>query len=68
MAESCNGKILYNRKVFTSEKELIKEVAKHERRYNNTAKTVLNFKSPNKIVLNTSQSVTYVLTIKNGSF
>ena len=54
--------------MFTSEKELIKEVAKHERRYNNTAKTVLNFKSPNKIVLNTSQSVTYVLTIKNGSF
>ena len=45
-----DGKILYNRKVFTSEKELIKEVAKHERRYNNTAKTVLNFKSPNKIV------------------
>ena len=45
-----DGKILYNRKVFTSEKELIKQVAKHEARYNKTAKTVLNFKSPNKVV------------------
>ncbi len=45
-----DGKILYGRKVFTSEKELIKQVAKHEDRYNKTAKTVLNFKSPNKVV------------------
>lgn len=45
-----DGKILYNRKVFTSEKELIKQVAKHEARYNKTAKAVLNFKSPNKVV------------------
>ena len=27
-----DGKILYNRKVFTSEKDLINQVAKHERR------------------------------------
>lgn len=45
-----DGKILYGRKVFTSEKDLIKQVAKHERRYNRTAKTVLGFKSPNQIV------------------
>lgn len=45
-----DGKILYGRKVFTSEKELIKQVAKHEVRYNKTAKTVLNFKTPNQVV------------------
>ncbi len=43
-------KILYKRKVFTSEKELKQQVAKHERRYNKTAKTSLNFKNPNQIV------------------
>ena len=45
-----DDKILYNRKVFTSEKELKAQVAKHERRYNETAKTSLDFKSPNQIV------------------
>lgn len=45
-----DGKILYGRKVFTSEKELRKQVQKHEAKYNRTAKTVLNFKSPNQIV------------------
>lgn len=45
-----DGKIVYNRKVFFSEKELKKQILKHERRYNNTAKTVLNFKSPNQVV------------------
>lgn len=45
-----DGKILYGRKVFTSEKELIKQVEKHEARYNNTAKTTLDFKSPNQVV------------------
>lgn len=45
-----DGKILYSRKVFTSEKELIKQVAKHEARYNKTAKTSLNFKNPNQVV------------------
>lgn len=45
-----DGKILYGRKVFTSEKELRRQVSKHEARYNKTAKTVLNFKSPNQIV------------------
>ena len=43
-------KILYSREVFRSEKELIRKVEKHEKRYNNTAKTVLNFKSPNQMV------------------
>ena len=46
-----DGKILYSRKVFTSEKEMIKEVKKHEGRYNRTAKTVLKFKSPEQVVL-----------------
>ena len=45
-----DGKILYSRKVFTSEKEMIKEVKKHEGRYNRTAKTVLKFKSPDQVV------------------
>lgn len=45
-----DGKILYKRKVFTSEKELIKQVAKHEKRYNSTAKTSLKFKSPNEVI------------------
>ena len=45
-----DGKILYAREVFTSEKELRKQVNKHEARYNSTAKTVLNFKSPDQVV------------------
>lgn len=45
-----DGKILYSRKVFTSEAELKKQVQKHEDRYNRTAKTSLNFKSPNQVV------------------
>lgn len=45
-----DGKILYNRKVFYSKTDLINQVAKHERRYNNTAKICLNFKSPNEVV------------------
>lgn len=45
-----DGKILYSREVFTSERELKEKVAKHEKRYNKTAKTVLNFKSPNQVV------------------
>lgn len=45
-----DGKILYGRKVFTSEKELRKQVQKHERRYNRTAKVSLKFKSPDQIV------------------
>ena len=40
-----DGKILYGREVFTSEKELKKKVARHEKKYNSTAKTVLDFKS-----------------------
>lgn len=45
-----DGKILYNRTVFTSLRELKEKVAKHEKRYNSTAKTVLDFKSPNQVV------------------
>lgn len=45
-----DGKILYGRKSFTSEKELIVQVAKHEKRYNKTAKSCLNFKSPEQVV------------------
>ena len=45
-----DGKILYKRKVFTSERELKKQVQKHEDRYNRTAKTSLDFKSPNQLV------------------
>lgn len=45
-----DGKILYHRKVFTCEKELIKAVEKHMKRYNSTAKTSLRFKSPNEVV------------------
>ena len=45
-----DGKILYKRKVFTSEAELKKQVQKHEGRYNRTAKTSLDFKSPNQVV------------------
>lgn len=45
-----DGKILYGRKIFTSEKGLKLQVEKHERRYNATAKTCLHFKSPNQMV------------------
>lgn len=45
-----DGKILYGRKVFTSEKKLIRQVEKHEKRYNKTAKSCLNFKSPDQVV------------------
>ena len=45
-----DGKIFYGRKVFTSEKELRKQVSKHEARYNKTTKTVLDFKGPNQVV------------------
>lgn len=46
-----DGKILYSRKIFISEKELKTAVKKHMQRYNSTAKTSLDFKSPNEIVL-----------------
>ena len=45
-----DGKILYNRHIFTRKKDLMSQVKKHERRYNTTAKYVLNFKSPEEIV------------------
>ena len=44
------GKIVYNRKIFTREKDLIKQINKHQNRYNNTAKISLNFKTPNQVV------------------
>ena len=45
-----DGKILYGRKIFFSERELKRQVIKHERRYNSTAKISLSFKSPNQMV------------------
>ncbi|HKK95189.1 MAG TPA: DDE-type integrase/transposase/recombinase [Anaerovoracaceae bacterium] len=42
-------KIRYGNTIFTSKKMLIEKVAKHERRYNKTAKQVLGFKSPNQV-------------------
>ena len=45
-----DSKILYSQKIFRSEKELIEEVKRHEKRYNKTAKISLNFKSPNEVV------------------
>ena len=45
-----DGKILYGRKIFRSEKELKMAVKKHMQRYNSTAEISLNFKSPNEIV------------------
>ena len=62
-----DGKILYGRKVFTNETELKKQVRKHENRYNRTAKTSLDFKSPDRVAGQQEsifQSVTYVLTVK----
>ena len=59
--------IVYNRKIFTREKDLIKQINKHQNRYNNTAKISLNFKTPNQVIKNISISVTYVLTIKTLS-
>ena len=45
-----DGKIVYNRKIFTREKDLIEQINKHQNRYNNTAKISLNFKTPNQVV------------------
>lgn len=43
-------KSLYGRKVFTSEKELRKQVQKHADRYNRIAKISLKFKIPDQMV------------------
>lgn len=43
-------KMFYHGQVFYSEKELVRKSAKHERRWNKTAKKVLNFRSPNQVV------------------
>ncbi len=56
-------KILYQGNIFTSEKELKREVEKHCRRYNHTAKKILGFRSPAQVALETLSSVTYVLTL-----
>lgn len=42
--------ILYDSHTFYSKKQLIKAVARHEYKYNNTAKYVLNFKTPEEMV------------------
>ena len=59
-----DGKILYGRKVFTSEQELIRQVAKHEADIIKLRRPVLLSKIPTKLCRNTSQRVTYVLTTK----
>ena len=46
-----DGKILYGRKVVTSEQELIRQAAKHEAGYNKTVKTGLNFKNSHRVAL-----------------
>ncbi len=43
-------KIVYDREIFRSVRQLKDKIAKHERRYNSTAKYVLGFKSPNQLV------------------
>jgi transposase InsO family protein len=45
-----DGKILYGREIFISEKQLKEKVETHTKRYNKTAKQVLGFKSPDEIV------------------
>ncbi len=45
-----DSKIVYNRKIFTREKDLIEQINKHQNRYNNTAKISLNFKTLNQVV------------------
>ncbi len=45
-----DGKIFYSRHIFTSKRQMVDQLKKHENRYNNTAKVVLNFKSPNQVI------------------
>lgn len=40
-----DGKIFYDKEIFTSEKDLIEKVARHQKKYNSTAKVVLDFKA-----------------------
>ena len=61
-----DGKILYGRKIFISEKELKTAVKKHMQRYNSTAKTSLNFKSPNEIVSEYFSKCNVCLTTKRS--
>ncbi len=57
-----DGKTLYKQKVFTSEEELLVQVAKGERRYNKTAKDCLGFKLGNA----SADSKTTLTTASNG--
>ena len=61
-----DGKILYGRKIFISKKELKRAEKKHMQRYNSTAKTSLNFKSPNKIVSEYFSKCNVCLTTKRS--
>ena len=45
-----DGKTLYKQKVFTSEEELLVQVAKGERRYNKTAQDCLGFTNSNQVI------------------
>ena len=45
-----DGERFYSRNEFTSEEDLKKKLKRYNARYNNIAKKVLDFKSPNQIV------------------
>lgn len=42
-------RIFYSRNVFTSKKDMLDKLARHEYMYNNTPKVVLGFKTPNEV-------------------
>lgn len=49
-SHKIDGERLYSRNEFTSEEDLKKKLKRYNARYNNIAKKVLDFKSPNQIV------------------
>lgn len=49
-SHKIDGERFYSRNEFTSEEDLKKKLKRYNARYNNIAKKVLDFKSPNQIV------------------
>ena len=49
-SHKIDGEMFYSRNEFTSEEDLKKKLKRYNARYNNIAKKVLDFKSPNQIV------------------
>jgi len=45
-----DNELFYNRRRFSSYKQMLKAFKRHRTRYNNIARKVLNFKTPNEIV------------------